>query len=85
MLFEFEKSVSDEKIKQLMKKIFVLLFSMWIPIYLVIGLVAASENNSDEINSPAQSADNPRSEYQIIQTQVSGNYYQSTSDAYLFE
>ena len=27
-----------------MKKIFVLLFSIWIPIYLVIGLVAATGN-----------------------------------------
>ena len=75
-----------------MKKIFVLLFSMWVPIYLVIGLVAASENNSDDQTPPTQSADNPRTEYQTIQTQVSavygegsGVYQQSTPDAYLFE
>jgi len=31
-----------------MKKIFVLLFSMWVPIYVVIGLVASTENSAIE-------------------------------------
>ena len=33
-----------------MKKIFVLLFSIWIPIYVVIGLFASCENSVAEDN-----------------------------------
>jgi len=39
-----------------MKKIFVLLISIWIPIYLVIGLLASCGNTADEKTIPEKAA-----------------------------
>ena len=39
-----------------MKKIFVLLISIWVPIYLVIGLLASCGNTAEENTPPEKAA-----------------------------
>jgi len=60
-----------------MKKIFVLLFSIWIPIYVVIGLFASCDNSALEENVAVK--ENPP-------TQISddGNVYQRVDASFSY-